>query len=199
MPSLDIDAPCCNPQCRNRHHEMPSQGVQGFGGQGRQFLATIQFVSRYFPDLRSCKRQMRLPDEDLDRLLRDGESFRVEMKRSLDGDARNAIGEAICSFANDLSGASEPGVIFVGVQDQQLTPSGFVPDEAALQTLMATKTDGRMSPPPSMLVERRTVAGMQLAVVTVEPSPSPRFVSAVASMSGRYLVAASRRRRMREF
>lgn len=116
---------------------------------------------------------MRLPDEALERLLREGKSFRVKTKRSLDGDARNAIGEAICAFANDLPGAGEPGVMFVGVQDQQLAPSGFVPDEAALQTLMAMKTDGRMSPAPSMLVEKRTVAGMQLAVVTVEPSPSP--------------------------
>ena len=116
---------------------------------------------------------MRIPDEDLEQLLNGGENFRVERKESLAGDSKNAISEAICAFANDLAGAGEPGVVFVGIKDKTNTGSGFQPDENALQTLMAIKTDGRTSPPPSMLVEARNVAGLALAVVTVLPSTSP--------------------------
>ena len=116
---------------------------------------------------------MKLLDADLESLLRGGESHRVERKESLGGSAKDSIAEAICAFANDLSGEGEPGVIFVGVKDSADDASGFTVDDKALQTLMDMKTDGRISPPPSMLVEARTVAGMRLAVVTVLPSTSP--------------------------
>jgi ATP-dependent DNA helicase RecG len=116
---------------------------------------------------------MRLSDDELENLLRGGENFRVERKESLAGDSRNAIAEAICAFANDLAGIGEAGVIFVGVKDGKIEASAFVPDENALQTLVGMKTDGRITPPPSLLVETRTVAGLRLAVVTTLPSISP--------------------------
>ena len=116
---------------------------------------------------------MRLPDNELEALLLGGESHRVERKESLGGNSKEAVAEAICAFANDLAGDGEPGVIFVGVKDKANEASGFNPDENALQTLMNMKTDGRITPPPSILVESRTVAGVAMAVVTVLPSPSP--------------------------
>lgn len=116
---------------------------------------------------------MRISDSDLVALLLEGESHRVERKESLEGGSKNAIAEAICAFANDLSGEGEPGVIFVGVKDDADEPSGFTPDERALQTLMGMKTDGRITPPPSIFVESRTVADIPMATVTVLPSPSP--------------------------
>ena len=129
---------------------------------------------------------MKLSDADLESLLRGGESHRVERKESLDGSAKESIAEAICAFANDLGGEGEPGVIFVGVKDGANEASGFKPDDRALQTLLDMKTDGRISPPPSMLAEARTVAGLRLAVVTVLPSTSPplRFNGRIHVRSG---------------
>ena len=116
---------------------------------------------------------MRVPDQELERLLSGGENFRVERKESLTRSSRKAIAEAVCAFANDLPGAGEPGVVFVGVKDKAMEPSGFAPDERALQTLMALKMDGRISPPPSILVEAGTLCGLPLAVVIVQPAVSP--------------------------
>jgi ATP-dependent DNA helicase RecG len=115
---------------------------------------------------------MRLTDQELEDLLVNGESAWCELKESLSGNATDQIREVICSFANDLSGSNKPGVVFVGVKDKG-GASGFVADDQALVTLSAMKSDGNILPVPSMLVEKRTVSGLQLAVVTVLPSNSP--------------------------
>lgn len=116
---------------------------------------------------------MKIPDNDLETLFLEGEGYRVERKESLGGASKDAIAEAICAFSNDLAGKGEPGVVFVGVKDKTNEASGWSLDENALQTLMNMKTDGRISPPPSLLVEARVVAGLPLAVVTVLPSTAP--------------------------
>ena len=116
---------------------------------------------------------MKLSDNELEELLLGGESYRVERKESLSGDSKEAIAEAICAFSNDLVGDGEPGVVFVGVKDGVTEASSFEPNERALQTLMGIKTDGRMSPPPSIQVEAKTVASIPMAIVTVRPSTSP--------------------------
>jgi ATP-dependent DNA helicase RecG len=115
---------------------------------------------------------MRLEDVELASLLAAGESFRVERKETLAGSAPNAIREAICAFANDLPGAGAPGVIFVGVRDDG-RPSGLAVTDELLRQLADMKTDGMTVPPPSLFVEKRVVAGAELAVVTVAPSDSP--------------------------
>lgn len=60
---------------------------------------------------------MRLDDQELERILQEGESFRVEFKETPGGNAPNAIREAVCAFANDLPGSHQAGVLFVGVDD----------------------------------------------------------------------------------
>ncbi len=115
---------------------------------------------------------MRLSDEEVERLLREGESFRVERKESLTGGAANAIREAICAFANDLPGAGAPGIVFVGVSDAG-RPTGLAVSDPLLQQLADMKTDGNIVPPPTLLVEKRIVAGAEVAVITVAPSDSP--------------------------
>ena len=118
-------------------------------------------------------RPLELSDAELEQLLLKGESHRVERKESLQGGAKKAIAETICAFANDWAGKGEPGVIFVGVKDKTNEASGFAPDDQAIQTLVDMQTAGQILPPPEMLVEDRTVAGLSLAVVTVLPSNSP--------------------------
>ena len=105
-------------------------------------------------------------------LLREGESDRVEFKQSLGGDAPNRTREAICAFANDLPNHRLPGYVFVGVEDDGVPSSLSVTDEL-LRQLADMKTDGKTLPPPSLTVERRSIGGKDVAIVTVQPSDSP--------------------------
>ena len=52
---------------------------------------------------------MLLTDTELVELIDQGESFRVEYKETLDGNAPTRIREAVCSFANDLPGSDQAG------------------------------------------------------------------------------------------
>jgi ATP-dependent DNA helicase RecG len=115
---------------------------------------------------------MRLDDAELERLLASGESFRVERKESLAGNAPNAIREAICAFANDLPGSEQPGVVFVGVRDDG-SPKGLAITDELLRQLADMKSDGAIVPPPSLFVEKRELRGADAGVVTVVPSDSP--------------------------
>lgn len=56
-----------------------------------------------------------LSDEELLVLLDDIESDRVERKQSIND--RRVIRQAICAFANDLPNHRQPGIIFIGVDD----------------------------------------------------------------------------------
>ena len=115
---------------------------------------------------------MTLENEELILLLQDIESDRVEYKESLSGDAPTKIREAICAFANDLPDHGKPGVVIVGASDDG-TVLGLSVTDQLLQTLAHMKTDGNILPPPSMIVEKRTLCGRDVAVVTVQPSDSP--------------------------
>ncbi len=67
-------------------------------------------------------------DEELLQLIETGGSERVEFKESLSGNAPERIREAICSFANDLSGNNKSGVVFVGLTAPKPKRLGFVPN-----------------------------------------------------------------------
>ena len=128
---------------------------------------------------------MRLDDAELERMMSQGESFRVEYKESLDGSASAGIQEAVCAFANDLSGSGQPGVVFVGVKNNGEPIRIGINDQMLIQ-LSNIKTDGNIVPPPSMLVEKRTLKGADVAVITVLPSDSPpvRYKGAIHVRSG---------------
>ncbi|MHB1513625.1 MAG: ATP-binding protein [Acidiferrobacter sp.] len=111
-------------------------------------------------------------DETLAALLADLESDRVERKESLRGGAPEAVREAVCAFANDLAGHAEPGVVFIGVRDDG-APAKLDVTDALLRQLADIKTDGNIVPPPSLLVERRSLGGHDMAVITVWPCDAP--------------------------
>ena len=115
-----------------------------------------------------------LTDEALLTLLQDLESDRVERKQAWKGDAPEKGLQAVCAFANDLPNHGLPGVLFVGIQDNG-TPMGpeFVVTDALLMTLADIKTDGKITPPPTLTVGKRDLLGRQLAVVTVWPADAP--------------------------
>jgi ATP-dependent DNA helicase RecG len=115
---------------------------------------------------------VRLSDEALLALLENVESDRSERKQSLNGDAREKIAQAICAFANDLPDHRLPGVVIVGADDNG-RPVGAEITDQLLQTLADIKSNGQILPPPSLTVEKRTLRGSEMAVVTVLPADSP--------------------------
>lgn len=115
-----------------------------------------------------------LTDEDLLALIGDLESDRAERKQTWKGDAPEKGRQAVCAFANDLPNYALPGVLFVGIKDDG-TPMGpeFVVTDELLQTLASIKTDGRITPPPTLTVAKRSLLGRDVAVVTVWPADAP--------------------------
>lgn len=115
---------------------------------------------------------MKYTDEQLEALLDDIESDRVERKESWKGDAPEKGRQAICAFANDLPDHRKPGVLFVGAKDDG-TPSNLDITDEFLRTLSDVRTDGNILPPPSIIVEKCKLKGVDVAVVTVKPSDTP--------------------------
>ncbi len=115
---------------------------------------------------------VRYSDEDLESLLNDTESDLVERKESWKGDAPDTGRQAVCAFANDLPGHRRPGVLFVGAKNDG-TPSCLSITDELLRTLSDIRTDGNILPPPSIVVDKRTLKGCEIAVVAVQPSDSP--------------------------
>lgn len=67
-----------------------------------------------------------------------------------------------------------PGALFIGIKDDgQPTGPEFVVTDELLQTLADIKTDGKLTPPPTMTVSKRHLKGQDVAVVTVWPADAP--------------------------
>ncbi|MGD8847603.1 MAG: ATP-binding protein [Desulfobacteraceae bacterium] len=115
---------------------------------------------------------MSYSDQELETLLDDIEYDFSERKETWKGDAPDKGRQAICAFANDLSDHRKPGVLFVGAKDDG-TPTGLPVTDALLLTLADIRSDGNILPLPSILVEKRTLKGVDVAVVTVQPSDAP--------------------------
>ncbi len=114
----------------------------------------------------------RFSDHELEILLRDTESDRVERKESFRGDVPKKARQAVCAFANDLPNHNRPGVLFIGAKDDG-EPSGLIVDDQLLLALADMKTDGNILPLPVLTVEKRTLRGFEMAVVAVLPSDMP--------------------------
>lgn len=114
----------------------------------------------------------RLTDDELLALLNDAESDRTERKETLKGDVAKKARQAICAFANDLPGHNQPGVLFIGAKDNG-EPSNLDVTDQLLLLLADMKTDGNILPLPVLSVEKRTLKGADMAVITVMPSDMP--------------------------
>jgi len=115
---------------------------------------------------------MTLSDADLEALLNDLESDRAERKKTFGGDAPEKARQAVCAFANDLPNHKNPGVVFIGANDDG-SPSGLVVTDELLRQLADIRTDGNILPLPTMTVGKRLLKGAEMAVITVVPSDSP--------------------------
>jgi ATP-dependent DNA helicase RecG len=93
-------------------------------------------------------------DEELEVVLNDLESDRVERKASISD--KGKLCEAICAFANDLPNHQKPGVLFIGVNDNGSCANLHI-DDKLLLTLSSLRSDGNILPFPSMIVQKRTI------------------------------------------
>ena len=108
-----------------------------------------------------------ISDLELEAMRSDLESDRVERKRSArDG---KAICRNICALANDLPGHGEPGVIFIGIEDDG-SCSGIAVDDRLLRLLADMRDSGNIQPLPSITVQKKILSGCETAVVVVQPS-----------------------------
>lgn len=111
-----------------------------------------------------------MDDRELGTLLNDLESDRVERKASVaDG---GSIRQAICAFANDLPDHRQPGILFIGINDDGSCARLNITDEL-LRTLADMRSDGNITPFPTMTVQKRNLAGCDVAVILVEPADAP--------------------------
>jgi len=111
-----------------------------------------------------------LSQGELEALMVDLESDRVERKAAPSD--RDKIRQAICAFANDLPDHRQPGVVLVGVNDDGTCSRLLITDEL-LRTLADMRSDGNILPFPVMTVQKRQLAGCEVAVVEVMSSDSP--------------------------
>lgn len=112
-------------------------------------------------------------DAELEALLGDLESDRVERKESFSGgNMRDKARQAVCAFANDLPNHNAPGILFIGARDDG-SPAGLSVTDELLLTLADMRSDGKMLPLPTMTVEKRRLKGADMAVITVLPSDMP--------------------------
>jgi len=108
-----------------------------------------------------------MEDNALEILFKDLESDRAERKAS--GNFVDDIRRAICAFANDFPNHNEPGVVFVGVNDDGSCANLAITDPL-LRDLGGYGKDGTIHPFPAIIVQKRTISGCELAIIEVEPS-----------------------------
>lgn len=114
----------------------------------------------------------RYTDQQLEALLDDTESDLVERKESFRGDVPQKSRQAVCAFSNDLPNHNRAGVLFIGACDDG-SASNFPITDSLLLSLADIRSDGNIQPMPALTVEKRTLKGAEMAVLTVEPSDMP--------------------------
>lgn len=121
--------------------------------------------------------------EALEQLLPVLEQDRIEKTISVNDATK--FGEAICAFANDLANHKMPGYLIIGAHDDG-TKAGMTITEQNLQTLLDFRTDGRIVPPPSIIVAKFEYPDGELAVVEVQPHflPPVRFKGKLCVRAG---------------
>lgn len=111
-----------------------------------------------------------MDNSELEQLLNDLESDRVERKASTTNSDK--ILQAICAFANDFPNHRQPGIVFIGTNDDGSCAHLTVTDDLLLK-IANWRSDGNILPFPIMTVQKRTLKGCELVVVIVEPSDAP--------------------------
>ena len=80
----------------------------------------------------------RLTDSELEALLTDTESDRVERKRSFGGSTPKKARQAVCAFSNDIGNHNLPGLLFIGAEDDG-APSNLPISDELLRNISLTR------------------------------------------------------------
>ena len=108
--------------------------------------------------------------DEIRKMLHDIENDRVE--RTISTTNTDKFGQAICAFANDLPNHRTPGYLFLGVTDDGEVSGMKVTDEL-LKNIAAIRTDGKIQPQPSMVVEKVSLPEGDIIMVEVQPHVCP--------------------------
>ena len=111
-----------------------------------------------------------MTESELRALIGAFEDEHVERTRAFD--KVDKMGEAICAFANDISGSGKTGYLLLGVDDDGKV-SGRRIDDEKWASLGGLKTDGNILPPPSMSMEKFSLQEGDVVVIQVFPSAYP--------------------------
>lgn len=110
-------------------------------------------------------------EEELHCLIRQSEEdWRLEKTVSLKDSKK--FGEAICSFANDLSDEGKAGYLLIGVNDDN-SIAGLVLDEQIEQTILGFSKDGRIIPSPTIFTKIFHLSEGDVCVAEVLPNTLP--------------------------
>ncbi len=113
---------------------------------------------------------MAMTEAELRKLILAFEDERVERTRAFD--KADKMGQAICAFANDISGSGEAGYLLLGVENDGRI-SGRRIDDERWASLGGLKTDGNILPPPAMSMEKFSLAEGDVIAIKVFPSSYP--------------------------
>ncbi len=111
-----------------------------------------------------------LGDTELIERIESGASDRVEFTATTND--LDKFRQAICAFANDLPGNGDPGLLFIGLEDDGRFADSTIDDDL-LNTLGGLRSDGKILPFPFMEVARKRLRNCDVAVVQVEPADNP--------------------------
>jgi len=108
-----------------------------------------------------------MTQEELKELLCCDESYRIE--RTISTGNMDKFQEAICAFANDLSGCRKKGYLLIGVYDDGKL-SGLKVDDTLMKKISGIRSDGNILPLPVMNTEKVEMPEGDVLVVEVTPS-----------------------------
>jgi len=105
--------------------------------------------------------------EELQKIIAIDEGFRIELTTSTGN--MDKFQEAICAFANDMSGSGKKGYLLIGVLDNGMI-SGMKVDDALMKRISGIRSDGNILPLPVMTTEKVQTDEGDVLVVEVTPS-----------------------------
>ncbi len=110
-------------------------------------------------------------EAELKTLLADIESDRVE--RTLTTSDTDKFCEAICAFANDMSGNRLPGYLIIGARDKDGAIQGVQASDELLKKLSNYADSGQIVPLPVAKVAKLSLSEGDVVIVEVYPSDMP--------------------------
>jgi ATP-dependent DNA helicase RecG len=111
-----------------------------------------------------------IDQQELENRFHSPEGELIERKRNAND--LDAIRETISAFANDLANRRQPGVIFIGIENNG-TCANLIITDRLLTMLAGLRADGKLTPFPVIRVDQTTIDGCTIAFVAVAPTDNP--------------------------